>query len=350
MVERRKMFWRKPFILAVLSMVLLAFIAFEAQAGTFTEYTASDGRIFKVFVPTEYRQYIPVPIIVMLHGCLGNPDIFAAQTQMNDLAEEETFLVVYPDQPASANPIKCWNWFLPEHQARGTGEPASIAGIANEVKDRYHVNSHRIYVAGLSAGGAMTVIMGATYPDLFAAIGVNSGLEFKAATTVATAGYAMAHGGPDPVTQGNLAYAAMGKHERVVPVIVFHGMADQVVNPVNGNQIISQWAQTNDLALDKRGNDNIDDIADEIINGQVPLPNGRSYTHYIYKTSHKNGHKNDTGAVVMEKYVVDGMGHAWSGGGPVLFSDPLGPNASLIQYEFFMDHPKYGKKPIHESD
>ncbi len=352
MNTRGKKSLRKSYVLAVSLIALLLVIAFDAQSGTFTQYTAFDGRVYKLFVPSGYTDKTPVPLIVMLHGCLQNPDEFAAVTGMNDLAEEETFLVAYPEQPYSANAGYCWNWFVPDNQARGMGEPASIVGIVEEVYERYHVDIHRIYVAGLSAGAAMTVIMGANYPDVFAAIGVNSGLEFKAATDLTSAVYAMYFGVlPDPVTQGNLAYAAMGNRERVVPVIVFHGTADPTVGPVNADKVISQWAQTDDLALDKRGNDSIDDLPDEVINGQVP--EGHGYIHFVYRLSHKECDRNcnKEGAVVMEKYLVDGMGHAWSGGAPGhLWSDSLGPDASLIQYEFFMDHPRFGKKPIDGND
>jgi len=323
--------------------ILVAFIlslsitlyAPEAQAaGSFTSATAPDGRVYKIYVPSGYQAGTAVPLVLMLPGCTQDPDQFATGTEMNTYAEQYNFIVAYPDQPTTANPNKCWNWFEPAHQARGSGEPKSLVGVVNHIKSRYSIDSNRVYVAGLSSGGAMAVILGATYPDVFAAIGVGSGLEYKAATSMVEAFIAMSNGGPDPVAQGNAAYNAMGSYKRVVPVIVFHGTADYTVATVNGHQVLSQWAQTNDRASDGSDNNNIDDVADETINGQVP--GGRSYTRYVYKDS-------TTGQIVMEKYIVNSMGHAWSGGSSQgSYTDPSGPKASLLMWEFFMNHPMGG--------
>lgn len=159
----------------------------------------------------------------MLHGCTQSPDDFAAGTEMNAYAERNRFFVVYPEQPVSANLSKCWNWFDSSNQSRGRGEPASIVGVVNKIKSNYPVDSRRVYVAGLSAGGAMSVILGAAYPDVFAAIGVGSGLEYKAATSVLYSGTAMLYGGPDPVQQGNLAYQAMGDMRASCQPLFFTG-------------------------------------------------------------------------------------------------------------------------------
>ncbi|MGI9952784.1 PHB depolymerase family esterase [Moorellaceae bacterium AZ2] len=337
----------KASVLRVLSgvvvflLVITTFVGWEltgpdlkpAYAGTFVTKTYTDGRTYKVYIPTGYQSGTPVPLVVMLHGCTQDPDQFAAGTQMNLIAEQNNFIVVYPDQPSSSHPNKCWHWFDPFHQSRGSGEPSVIAGIVNQVKSEYTIDDNRIYVAGLSAGAAMAVIMGATYPDVFAAIGVHSGLEYKAATSEINAWNAMFQGGPDPNQQGAAAYNAMGSYKRVVPTIVFHGTSDYTVYPINGHQVLSQWAQTNDLASDGSDNNNIDDVADATINGSVP--SGRTYTRYVYK--------DNSDLVIMEKYMVDGMGHAWSGGSSSgSYTDPQGPNASQIMWEFFRDHPKNG--------
>ena len=331
---------RKIYIFRLMSIVfslvlLMVYLPLgKAEAGSFITKTYTDGRTYKVYIPSGYQSGTPVPLVVMLHGCTQNPDDFATGTEMNNCAEQYNFIVVYPDQPSSSNSSKCWNWFDPAHQSRGIGEPAVIAGIVNQVKNEYSIDTNRIFVAGMSAGACMSVIMGATYPDVFAAIGVHSGLEYKAATNSTDAWTAMINGGPDPVQQGNAAYNAMGSYKRVVPVIVFHGTSDYTVYPVNGHQVISQWAQTNDRASDGSDNNNIDDTADQTVNGQVP--NGRSYTQYVYKDS-------STGAVVMEKYMVNGMGHAWSGGNSAgSYTDPQGPKASQIMWQFFQNHPKSG--------
>lgn len=332
---------RSPFLYRALMLLFALLIiwavvpAFQAQAGTFISKTYG-GRTYKVYLPTGYTQGSAVPMVVMLHGCTQNPDQFAAGTEMNLYADQYRFIVVYPDQPSSAHSNKCWRWFDPAHQSRGSGEPALIVGIVNQVKTDYTIDSNRVYVAGLSAGGAMTAIMGATYPDVFAAIGVGSGLEYKAATSESAAWTAMSSGGPDPVTQGNAAYNAMGSYARTVPTIVFHGTSDYTVQVVNGNQVLSQWAQTNDRASDGSDNNNIDDTADQTINGQVS--GGRAYTQYIYK--------NTAGAVIMEKYLVTSMGHAWSGGSTAgSYTDPQGPKASLLMWQFFAAHPRNGAAP-----
>jgi poly(hydroxyalkanoate) depolymerase family esterase len=302
-------------------------------AGSFVSKTYG-GHTYKVYVPGGYVSGTPVPVVLMLHGCTQDPDQFATGTELNSYAESNTFLAVYPDQPTSIQSNKCWQWYDSAHQSRGSGEPALLAGLVGQVKTDYSVDSNRVYVAGLSAGAAMSVIMGATYPDVFAAIAVGSGLEYKAGTTQSAGTTAMTQGGPDPVTQGNAAYTAMGQYKRSVPAIVFHGSSDYIVYPVNGNQVLSQWAQTDDRASDGLDNNNIDDTADATVNGTVA--GGRSYTDYVYKDS-------TTGATVLEKYIVSGMGHAWSGGNSAgSYTDPQGPKASAIIWQFFVAHPMNG--------
>ncbi|MBM7702450.1 PHB depolymerase family esterase [Metabacillus iocasae] len=307
----------------------------SVAAGSFLTKTYN-GRSYKVYVPERYQAGTKVPLVVMLHGCTQDATQFSSGTQMNNLAEIENFLVLYPEQPSSANSNKCWNWFESAHQSRGSGEPALIAGMVNQVKSDYTIDDNRVYVGGLSAGAAMSVIMGATYPDIFAAISVGAGLEYKAATSLTGAFTAMNSGGPNPSQQGDAAYNAMGAYKRVVPVIVFHGTSDTTVYPVNGHQVISQWAQTNDRASDGVDNNNMDDTADQTVMGTVS--GGRSYTQYIYK--------DHNGTAIMEKYIVDGMGHAWSGGSTAgSYTDPKGPNATQLSWNFFKSHPKAGSNP-----
>lgn len=324
-----------PVALGLSTMLLLAlavFVPSPAHAGEFITRTYGD-RIYKLYIPDGYQQGTPIPVVVMLHGCTQNPDDFAAGTEMNAYADLHTFFAIYPEQPSTANASNCWNWFEPAHQERGGGEPALIVGMLNDVKQDYSVDSNRVYVAGISAGGAMTVIMGATYPDVFAAVGVSAGLEYKAAHDLPSALLAQQQGGPDPVGQGNAAYTAMGVYTRVVPVMVFHGTLDVTVAPINGNQVLSQWAQTNDLASDDVDNDDIDDVPEATLPGSVS--GGHTYTRYVYNDS--------TGRDVLEKYIVDGMRHAWSGGNAAgSYTDPQGPKASELMWQFFLDNPMPG--------
>jgi poly(hydroxyalkanoate) depolymerase family esterase len=290
-----------------------------------------NSRNYKLYIPTGYQQGTAVPLVVMLHGCTQDPDQFATGTQMNALAETEKFLVLYPEEPSSANQNKCFNWFDPNHQSRGAGEPALIVGMVNTVKNSYTVDSNRIYVHGLSAGAGMSVIMGVTYPDVFAAIGVASGLEYKAATSMTDAFTVMSSGGPNPDTQGTTAANAMGSYKRTVPVIVFHGSSDYTVATVNGNQVVQQWAQTDDIVSDGSDNNNIDNTADATENGTVS--GGYSYTKYTYKDTQ--------GTEWLVKYIVNSMGHAWSGGSTSgSYTDPKGPNCTQISWDFFKAHPK----------
>lgn len=176
----------------------------------------------------------------------------------------------------------------------------------------------------------MTVVMGTAYPDLYSGIGVAAGLEYKAASSLSGAYSAMYSGGPDPDTQGQLAYNAMGSRARTIPVMVFQGSSDTTINPVNGHQVLSQWAKTNDLADDGSANGSIDDTADEIYSGTASGENGKDYTRYVY---HDAG-----GNIIMEKYIISGMDFGWSGGSSDgLNTDPAGPDMSEILCEFFLN-------------
>jgi len=200
-----------------------------ARFETATHRSAAGARDYKLYVPAN-RPAGSLPLVVMLHGCTQNPDDFARGTAMNALAEEFGVLVAWPAQPAAANQNGCWNWFRAEDQCREAGEPSLIAGIVRDVTAAENVDVSRVYVAGLSAGGAAAAVLGAQYPDLFAAVGVHSGLPHGAAQDLPSALTAMRQGGDG---------AAGG---RIVPTIVFHGDADRVVNPRNGEAVAAQAA------------------------------------------------------------------------------------------------------------
>jgi poly(hydroxyalkanoate) depolymerase family esterase len=250
---------------------------------------------------------------------------------MNELADQKHFIVVYPQQTAINDQFECWRWFDTANQSRGSGEPAIIAGITRTVERntaQWNIDTHRVYVAGLSAGAAMAVVMGATYPDIFTAIGVHSGGEYGAASSPSQIPTAATVGGPDPAQQGLAAYRAMGAAARVVPIIVFHGTLDPVSRPINGEQAVQQWIQTDDLASKHTYHASFNKPS-SITDGQVP--GGLSYT--VYRWNDNNGNE------IQEYWKVDDMGHAWSGGSITSIpSEPRGPDASLAMYNFFISH------------
>ncbi len=267
---------------------------------------AAGRRTYKLYVPSGYHGQ-PVPLIVMLHGCTQSPDDFAAGTQMNAAAEGHTCLVAYPAQTSTANMQKCWNWFVESEQRRGAGEPSLIAGITCQIMRDYAVDARQVYVAGLSAGGAAAAIMGDAYPDLYAAIGVHSGLACGAARDMPSAFAVMQRGGAGPVAAGT----------RRVPAIVFHGDRDSTVNPRNGEAVVTQSAQGAALRT-------------QIEHGQVP--GGHAYRRTL--------HADAEGRTVIEQWVVNGAGHAWFGGSPEgSYTDPHGPDATAAMLRFFLAHP-----------
>jgi poly(hydroxyalkanoate) depolymerase family esterase len=269
-------------------------------SGSYANHAGS--RNYKLYVPSTYTGQA-MPLLVMLHGCTQNPDDFAAGTQMNQVAEEMGCFVAYPEQTAGANHSKCWNWFNAIDQQHGQGEPSIIAGIAQQIIDEYPVNERQVYVAGLSAGGAMAVIVGTLYPELFAAVGVHSGLPFASAQDLPSALSAMKRGANGSPKAGN------GSQ----PIIVFHGDSDTTVNPRNGEQVIEQRLHSH------KG-------APSIQSGSVP--NGHRYT----QTTHTKA----DGSPLGEHWVVHGAGHAWSGGSSHgTYTDAKGPDASREMLRFF---------------
>lgn len=282
----------------------------------------------------SYRLYIPgcyhgqsLPLLVMLHGCSQSPEDFAAGTRMNQLAEEHRCLVLYPAQAKGANSSKCWNWFKPGDQRRDLGEPSIIAGMTRQIAGFYHADPQRIYVAGLSAGGAMAVTMAMTYPEIFAAIGVHSGLAFAVAHDLPSAFAAMRQG---KVADGHAQIGIGGTGDRLVPAIVFHGDRDTTVHPRNGDQVIAQSRAT--PLRDNAGADASAKSRVRVQRGQIAK--GHAYTRTVYHDN--NGQSN------VEHWLVHGGGHAWSGGcSSGSFTDPKGPDATQEMMRFFLEHPQH---------
>lgn len=269
------------------------------DGGTFS--TTAGSRDYRLYIPTP-RSEQPSGLLMMLHGCKQSPVDFAIGTDMNRLAEQHNLIVVYPAQSRGANMQSCWNWFGPTDQHRSKGEPAILAGLAQQLQQEHGIPVNRTFVAGLSAGAAMAVILGRTYPDVFAAVGAHSGLPYKSARDVPSAFAVMGAG-----VSGAPSVAA-----RPVPTIVFHGTADSTVHASNGQRIAEE--------AHAGGTEIID----------ATTVNGRAYTRTTL-LSH-------TGAALVEHWRIDGLGHAWSGGNPAgSYTDTSGPDASAEMVRFFLE-------------
>lgn len=265
---------------------------------------AAGSRTYKLFIPSRYEGK-PLPLVIMLHGCTQSADDFAAGTRMNFLAEERNCFVAYPEQSAGANQSKCWNWFRTGDQRRDAGEPSLIAGITRQIMRDHAIDPKRVYVAGLSAGGAAAAILGARYADLYAAVGIHSGLACGAASDLPSALVAMRQGGgPEAVVDTRSS----------LPVIVFHGDRDATVHPDNGDQVLAQSAKAGSAVT-------------KVFRGQVP--DGHAYTRTVVTDG--------SGRVRSEHWNIHGAGHAWSGGSPAgSYTDPRGPDATREMLRFFL--------------
>jgi poly(hydroxyalkanoate) depolymerase family esterase len=277
----------------------------EALPGKFIDgsHTNSAGtRSYKLYVPSSYDGATAVPLVVMLHGCTQDPVDFASGTQMNQLAEELGCLVAYPAQSQQANSSRCWNWFHEKDQMRDQGEPSIIAGITRDIMAAHHVDASEVYVAGLSAGGAMATIMGTVYPELYAAVGVHSGLPFAAAHDLPSALAAMQGKFGTPPAPGT-----------AIPIIVFHGDRDTTVSPAAGDAVIAQGTHHG---------------ARDIVIEPGKVPEGHAYTRTV--------HRHADGTPHAEQWLIHGAGHAWSGGSARgSYTDGKGPDASREMMRFF---------------
>jgi poly(hydroxyalkanoate) depolymerase family esterase len=287
----------------------------EFRAGRFSH--AAGERAYRLFVPRGAAAAGARPLLVMLHGCKQDAADFAAGTRMNELAQAHGWVVLYPEQARSANGLGCWNWFKAGHQQRGRGEPAILAGLVRHVVATEDIDPRRIYVAGLSAGGAMAATLAGTYPELFAAVGIHSGLPYAAANDVMSAFRAM-RAGP------RAAPAVRPEATAGPPTIVFHGDLDDTVHPDNGEALVAgaRTAAAQPRAGPMRSWTRVE---------RGRAPGGHAFTRTI--------HTSADGRIQAEHWLVHGAGHAWFGGSPRgSYTDPRGPDASAEMLRFFATH------------
>jgi poly(hydroxyalkanoate) depolymerase family esterase len=304
--------------------------ASPVSAGGRDEYgvfsNASGSVSYKVHLPPSYRPGRPVPVLLALHGTLMSGYSSNSMEQLSrfsQIADARGFIVVYPTQDQSRNIKGAWNFDMPAHQRRGSGEPSLLAGVTDAVIRKYGADAKRVHVVGASAGAAMAVIMAVTYPDVFAAVGSVAGGEYAADQVVAQGSE---HIKPGETAQ--LAYAQMGSRARQVPAIIIQGEVDPVVPPLYGERLVTHWAAIDDLAVDGRIDGDVDDVLET--RQRVVNPGDHPYVKSVYAAR-------ESSEPLIEKYLIEGLGHFWSGGSG-LFADPLGPDISTIIWDFFATH------------
>ena len=311
----------------------------SADGGLTYNWIVPKSRDYRLYLPKGYVQGKPKPLVVMLHGCRQDPENFAAGTRMNRLADEHGFLALYPGQSVLANGYSCWNWFDPRTQARG-GEAAIVMAMVDDVVRRYGVDTDRIYVAGISAGGAFSAILASCYSDVFAAAAVHSGFPYGVADNPISGMRAMEKAYPyDAEKSGKAAFECRGSGRRAMPMLVLQGSADDKVLPKAAGDVIKQFAQLEDYCDDGKDNDSA--TSTQLVKESLPAKPGEQHA-YAVSTLTRDGKP------VLREVMVTGLAHAWSGGDDgrmnpgdkvkYPYNDPLGPDASRMIWSFFSQH------------
>jgi poly(hydroxyalkanoate) depolymerase family esterase len=317
------------FVCALLVGAASACSAAEGGKGGTVE-TSHGSRDYVLHLPAGYDGKQRLPLVVALHGCLQAPEQLVGLARLAKLADEKRVLVLAPQQSATANPARCWNWFNPADQMRDSGEPGIIKAMIDEVQAKHAVDPQRIYAVGLSAGGLMSGILLACYPDVFAGGVIASAGMYKAGVNLSEGMAVLKNGSPhDPNMRGKEAWECGGSRAgRRVPVLIIHGDADKVVAAVNARQTVEQVAQLNDYADDGQDNDSL----------RAPLTGGtreRSSAGLEYTCREAA----QGGSVIVRHCTVHGLGHAWSGGDDAFpFAEPKGPDATAMAWEFLARH------------
>ena len=317
-----------PLWLRVLPAVALLTLSSASSAwdGTLTRHTFENGnhtRDYLVYVPPDLE---PDPAMILyLHGCSQDADDVAVGTRFNDEADARGFVMVYPEQnttpnQSQGNGLGCWNWFRPDHQNRGQGEPSTIAGITQLVASTHGVDPRRIYIHGGSAGADMAVVMAANYPDLYAALGALAGCPFQSCTD----------------ETGELAYLAMGEHARPLPVFVVQGTADTTNPYAAGTALVQQWLGTNDFADDGLLNNSVSRLPESTDGYSSAEGNGFAYDVEHYADSDAESED----CSILDYWIIQGMGHTYPSGDPDgSFTTPNGPDVTAAAADFFLAHP-----------
>ena len=297
-------------------IVIEADTASNAQFTAREIETANGRRRYKLFIPSSYDGSKPLPLVVMLHGCTQDPDNVARGTRFNEVAEKSNVIIAYPEQPAAANGLKCWNWFDPAHQKRDQGEPALIAAMTRDVMSSMKVDSHRVYLAGLSAGAAMALTVAYAYPEVYAAAALHSGIAYGIVSSTREAIRRMGAGASDPSDLAGVVVKGLGSNH-AIPAIVFQGKSDKTVNAANADNVVAQLLS----GFEPRA------IAGP---GSSTSTTSRGY-HFTRRTYGK--------PVVVEEWIVDELGHAWSGGSKDgTYTDENGPDATSEMMRFLLEH------------
>ena len=289
---------------------------------------AAGSRPWRLFVPTMWNRSKPGTMLVMLHGCTQNAEDFARGTRMDLVAEEQGFLVLYPEQISEANPRGCWNWFTPEHQSRGAGEPAILSALIGDVGVQYGADAMRVHVVGVSAGAAMAGLLAVAYPHQFASLSMVSATSWRAANDVPSALHVMRNGAGENAATAQQMIAAMGDDARALPTLVLHGDQDAVVNVRNANETAAQWVAAHSQLRHDAG---------------LPMlqadPNVAARTEHEYRVQEQSWRDSDGRDAVTVVHIGE-LGHAWSGGSARgSYTDEKGPDASRMIAAFCARHP-----------
>ena len=290
------------------------------------------GSFMNLFGSRDYYFYYPsnhgpgpIPLVVILHGCRQDAQIMAEGSGLNELAEQNGFAVLYPNQDAIYNADRCWNWFFQVNQMRDSGELSLVMGMVWEVGNQLPIDRSKVFVGGFSAGGAMASNLVACYSDIFSGAAIFSGLEFQAAMTIPDSLVAMSQGPSKDTHQSGLdAALCTPGGGKVQAILVLHGSEDSAVNPINSDRIVAQMTKMNDMLDDGRDNDsqNLQILGSH----DDQVPGGYAYHSDLY---------GGLGQVHIMNVTVEGMNHAWSGAKiSGQFLDPKGPDAGLLMWQF----------------